>query len=138
MATSHSKRLSSLINLTRNPSTGSSCSDLYSMARARTAELLGVVVADDEVEELVAREPETAPEPAIIVAVEPCCDVEAAVAICSTSCRRSRALSMQNISEWIKTGLSAMSDMLFGVVLPACVCVRASRVNILLLLVNSR
>lgn len=42
IATSHSNKLSSLTNLTRKPSTGSSCKLLYSSASARTAELLGV------------------------------------------------------------------------------------------------
>lgn len=37
IATSHSKRLSSLTSFTQNPSTGSSCKDLYSTANARTA-----------------------------------------------------------------------------------------------------
>lgn len=46
IATSHSNKLSSFNNLTRKPSTGSSCRLLYSRARALTAELLGVVVVD--------------------------------------------------------------------------------------------
>lgn len=103
MATSHSNRLSSLISLTRNPSTGSSCSDLYSMARARTAELLGVVMGAVVAEDAVATmepDPSPDPEPAIIVE-DACCDVEAAVVICSllSNCSVRRFLSIKNISE---------------------------------------
>lgn len=84
MATSHSKRLSSLISLTRNPSTGSSCSDLYSMASARTAELLGVEgCSDDAVDE--EEPPPTAPAAVAINVDDAFCDVEAAVVICCCS-----------------------------------------------------
>jgi len=63
------------------------------MARARTAELLGVVVGAAPA---VARDP----EPAIIVEDDvACCDVEAAVVICSPTCSCRRALLVKKFSE---------------------------------------
>lgn len=71
------------------------------MANARTAELLGVVigaavaVAEDAVA-TIEPDPSPDPEPAIIVE-DACCDVEAAVVICSLvpSCSVRRFLRSQ-------------------------------------------